>query len=47
MAKHIIKFFGVDLLVPLLVAAIITLYFPWVSGFWMIAFWIAVFRKKK
>lgn len=45
MAKRIITFFGVDLLLPLLVGAILTLYHPWLSGIWVVAFWIAVFRK--
>lgn len=46
MAKNIITPFGLDLLLPLLVAAILTLYYPWLSGVWMLAFWLAVFRAK-
>ncbi len=45
MAKQITTLFGLDLLLPLLVAAIVTLNYPWLSGAWVAVFWAAVFRK--
>jgi len=45
MAKNIIKPFGIDILFPLFAAAVLTLYYPWLSGMWIIAFWITVFRN--
>ena len=46
MAKNILRPFGVDLLFPLLLAAVLTLYLPWLSGLWCVAFWLAVFRDR-
>ena len=47
MAKHIIKVFGLDPLLPLLGTAILTYKYPPLSAVWILVFWAVVFRKSE
>ena len=46
MAKNIVKVFGLDPLLPLLVCSGLTLYYPWLSALWVVGFWIVFFRRQ-